>query len=100
MCIEILLIKIRMENGNGIDDSGLYIEYWGRGNTIEDEPLTGEAYADDLTLIFKFSEQSVVKILEVLENFGEVSGLRINIDKTQLMVVGTENWAIGERVHT
>jgi hypothetical protein len=99
MCIEILLIKIRQENGNGIDDSGLFIEYWGRDNTTEDEPLTGEAYADDLTLIFRFSEQSVGKIIEVLEDFGDVSGLCINIDKTQLMVVGTENWEIGERVH-
>ncbi len=56
MCIEILLIKVRKENGNGIDDSGLYIEYWGRDGTDEEEPLTGEAYADDLTLIFKFGK--------------------------------------------
>jgi hypothetical protein len=98
MCIEILLIKVRMENGNGIDDSGLYIEYWGRDGTDEDKPLTGEAYADDLTLIFKFSKQSVGKIIEVLENFGKISVLLIYIDKTQLMVVGTDNWATGERV--
>ncbi len=99
MCIEILLIKIRKENGNGIDDSGLFIEYWGRGGTHEEEPLMSEAYADDLMIIFQFSELSIEKILEVLDNFGKVSGLLINIDKTQLMVVGTDNWAVGDRVH-
>jgi hypothetical protein len=38
-------------------------------------------------------------ILQVLREFEAVSGLAINISKTQLMVVGNEEWVVGSRVH-
>ncbi len=97
MCIEILLMRINLEEGNGIDDSGLYI---GIGEIRDNwEKPTSETYADDLTIIFKMSENSVNVILRVLREFETVSGLAINIDKTQLMVVGSEEWVVGSRVH-
>ncbi len=96
MCIEILLMRINLEDGRGIDDSGLYI---GLGEVRDNlEKPTSETYADDLTIIFKMSENSVNVVLQVLREFEAVSGLAINIDKTQLMVVGSEQWAVGSRV--
>ncbi len=38
-------------------------------------------------------------VLEVLATYFRVTGLEVNTNKTQLMVVGTEQWATGERVH-
>jgi hypothetical protein len=97
MCIEILLMRINLEEGNGIDDGGLYI---GIGEIRDNwEKPTSETYADDLTIISKMSENSVNAVLQVLREFEAVSGLAINIDKTQLMVVGSEEWAVGSRVH-
>jgi hypothetical protein len=82
-------------DGCGVDDSGLYT---GIANVNSEKP-TSEAYADDLTLIFKMDNKNVSLILEMLRSFGQVSGLKINIDKTQLMVVGSDIWATGTQVH-
>ncbi len=38
-------------------------------------------------------------ILEVLDGFGRTNGLLINIDKTQLMVVGGDDWEVGSRIN-
>jgi hypothetical protein len=97
LCIEVLLIRLRILNGWGIDDAELFVEMIGVDqNNVE--PMTGEAYADDLTIIFKMSEMGVAMILELLREFDSCSGLSINISKTQLMVVGTDNWGTGERI--
>jgi hypothetical protein len=50
---EFLLIKIRSMEGKGIDE---FIRAVGR---LDIEKLTAEAYADDLTLIFKMSERAI-----------------------------------------
>jgi hypothetical protein len=50
LCIEILLIKLRLQHGNGINDAELFMEIV--RNDPRYEPMTGEAYADDLTIIF------------------------------------------------
>jgi hypothetical protein len=60
--------------------------------------MTAEAYADDLTVIFKMSEHGVHCIVSVLAEFTAVTGLEINKDKTQLMVAGSDNWQIGQRI--
>jgi hypothetical protein len=64
LCIEILIIRINMLEGKGIDDSGLYVDI------IRDldglEKLTSGTYADDLTIIFRMSENSVEIILRTL----------------------------------
>jgi exonuclease III len=95
LCIEILLIKINLMDGRGVDDSGLYV---GIADVSHEKP-TSEAYADDLTLIFKMNNRNVSLIIEMLRSFGQVSGLKINVNKTQLMVVGSNNWVSGEEVH-
>jgi hypothetical protein len=49
-----------------------------------------EAYADDLTVIFKWTPKNLRHIIDVIGEFGELTGLTINVKKTQLMIVGTE----------
>jgi hypothetical protein len=96
LCIEILLMRLNLMEGRGIDESGIYIEVINLDNSLE--PSTGEAYADDLTIIFKMGEDGVRQILKLLKDFEKVSGLEINIGKTQLMVAGCDEWRVGMRV--
>jgi hypothetical protein len=49
-----------------------------------------EAFADDLTAVFRMSNEAVRCILSIMTRFGELSGLKINMDKTHIMVVGRE----------
>jgi hypothetical protein len=94
--IEVLLIKVRSMEGKGIDECDFISRAVGR---IEIEKLTAEAYADDLTLIFKMSERAIEIILEILKGFEMVSGLSVNTNKTQLMVCGIDAWDNGEIIH-
>jgi hypothetical protein len=66
---------------------------------IDIEKLTAEAYADDLTLIFKMSEEAVNVILGVMDDFKQLSGLSMNTGKTQLMICGTDEWEIGASIN-
>jgi len=56
-----------------------------------------EAFADDLTLVFRMQRGVIQKILEILENFGKLSGLYINREKTHIMITGKE-WEGGEDI--
>ena len=40
-----------------------------------------EAYADDLTILFKWDRAGLKRIVEILEEFALVSGLQINVKK-------------------
>ncbi len=62
------------------------------------ESMTAEAYADDLTIIFKMSNESVDSIMNILERFFRCTGLEVNKEKTQLMVTGTEGWVVGQKI--
>jgi hypothetical protein len=68
------------------------------GNNVAESAMS-EAYADNLTIIFKMSNEGVGVILELLREFETVSGLSININKTQLMISGSEQWGIGTKIH-
>jgi hypothetical protein len=96
ICMEILLIKILLMQGEGIDCCNFILE---KIRNIDIESVTAEAYADDLTVIFKMSNNSVRIILDVLLNYYRATGLEVNTNKTQLMVVGTDQWIIGETIH-
>jgi hypothetical protein len=93
--IEILLIKMKGMDGHGIESCD-FIRRKIEGMNLES--ITAEAYADDLTAIFKMSNGTVELILWILNNFTMVSGLEVNTDKTQLMIVGTENWPVGNQI--
>jgi len=94
--IEILLIKIKRMEGRGIDNCN-FIKNWIENSGMQGEGNT-EGFADDISILFAMSAESVGLIKEILAQFALCSGLSINIKKTQLMVCGTENFAIGSKV--
>ena len=47
-----------------------------------------EGFADDITLSIENNEGSIRGVTKEIENFGKLSGLRINKDKTQAMIFG------------
>ena len=47
-------------------------------------------YADDTTLILDGSEQSLQESLNLIDIFGDVSGLRRNRKKTEALWIGTK----------
>ena len=57
-----------------------------------------EAYADDLTILFKWDRIGLNSILEIIKCFSRVSGLEINEKKTQLMVTGGEGAQVGSTI--
>ncbi len=90
--MEILLMKIRLMEGRGVDCCD-FIRRAIEGLDIE--TITAEAYADDLTILFKMSEIKVREILVLMEMFNRTTGLEINTEKTQLMIAGFEQWGVG-----
>ena len=47
-------------------------------------------FADDITIILDGSVNSLQAALNILENFGALSGLKINSEKTRLIWIGSE----------
>ncbi len=72
ICVEILLIRIEM-GGDGILAGRNCID--GSGEVINS---IGEAFADDLTAIYKLGNGATGKILEILDDFSKMSGLCVN----------------------
>ena len=60
--------------------------------------MLAEAYADDLTILFKWDRIGLNCLLEILRIFSRVSGLEINEKKTQLMVTGGEGAQVGSTI--
>jgi hypothetical protein len=46
------------------------------------------AYADDANMLVKLEYSTLCRIKKILEDFGKLSGLECNVDKTTLMVIG------------
>jgi hypothetical protein len=58
--------------------------------TVSTHTRKVSAYADDATLIVKLCYNSLVRIKQILEEFGMISGLVCNVEKTTWMVIGVE----------
>jgi hypothetical protein len=84
ICVEILLIKLEMGGGGTIVGREAVNSEGQEINSV------GEAFADDVTVVYKLKEGATKKILEILDGFGSVSGLQVNREKTHIMVTGTE----------
>ena len=97
LCIEVLLIKIAEMDGNGINSCN-FIKNWINGRGLDTWNINNECFADDLTILFKMSLEGLNNILAVMENFKTISGLELNVKKTQLMVAGTEQYGVGDTV--
>ncbi len=79
-----MLLKIEM-GGNGKIIGREYKD-------VEGNPVNGvnEAFADDLTVLFKMSIEAMRSLLGILSKYGALSGLHINMEKTHIMVTGKE----------
>ena len=64
---------------------------------IKDRKLLQILFADDMTISLQYDENSLRTTLEVLERFYSISGLKIQITKTQATIIGVPhfkpNWA-------
>ena len=60
--------------------------------------MLSEAYADDLTIMFKWGRAGLKRLLTILKEFEGVSGLIINVNKTQLMITGGDGEIIGDSI--
>ena len=58
-----------------------------QGIKVDGEEIKLGIFADDLTA-FLLNDFSLLKFLELLEKFGECSGLKINNDKSEILVLG------------
>ncbi len=95
IAIEILLIKLKRLEGRGVNNCR-FIKNWAEQNGFAGEGNT-EGFADDISVLFSMSVEAVRLIKSTLEEFRQVSGLSLNIRKTQLMVCGTEDYIIGSK---
>jgi hypothetical protein len=92
LCIEILLIKLESMDGKGIDQCN-FVRREIAGITLTSN--NAESYADDLTVLFKFSIHAMNTIMGVMQEFYLISGLEVNKSKTQLMVTGCDMIQVG-----
>jgi hypothetical protein len=56
------------------------------------------AYADDANMLIKLDFDTLSRIKVILEQFGIISGLRCNVEKTNLLPIG-ENIIIDDRIY-
>ena len=84
LCIEILLIKIR--TAKTVKPFKLTYNL----NPFKEVTINKymEGFADDITLSIENSVESLQGVTDIIESFGNISGLRINKDKTQTMIFG------------
>ncbi len=55
------------------------------------------AYADDANMIVKLEYETILRIKTILEQFGSLSGLLCNVEKTTLLPIG-QNLQIDNRI--
>jgi hypothetical protein len=78
-------------------DNCNFINEWVSQNGLEKGGIA-EGFADDLTLLFKFTNVVMEMIIDVMAEFRLCSGLELNKTKTQLMVVGTNGVRVGDMI--
>ena len=67
-----------------------------RGITLSGEAIKLSRYAGDTTLILDGSEESFLEALNMLEGFGNLSGLKLNSSKTEALWTGSRDNAEGD----
>ena len=83
-CLFILgieILSLRMKNDPEI-----------KGMTIGIRTLLQVLFADDMTIFLEYDKNSLMKTLKVLQDFYNISGLKIQIDKTQATIIGVEHF--------
>ena len=59
-----------------------------KGIMIRQKEIKITQFADDTTIILNGTEDSLQAALNILEIFGNISGLRVNTEKTQIVWIG------------
>ena len=75
ICVEILALRIRSDNTVGGFKLGNFVQKL-------------DFYADDLTAYLDGSESSLINIIKILDNFRDISGLKINLSKCKAVWIG------------
>ena len=73
-----------------------------QGITVGTKEIKLGLFADDLTGLLKI-DHSLIKFMELVEAFGECSGLRINLDKSEVMILvigGTAHYELVSKSET
>ena len=83
ICAEFLAAKIKKnENIKGIIINGIEFKI--------------SQYADDTSVILDGTETSLNHTLTELSHFSQISGLKVNFDKTQLVWIGAKNIVLNQ----
>ena len=61
-----------------------------RGFSLGNDEVKISQYADDTTLILNGSEKSLTSAIQVLDDFGKISGLKLNDSKTEARWIGSK----------
>ena len=80
LCAEILAIRIR--NNKKI-----------KGIQINQTPILLSQYADDTTLILDGTKISLLEAISELKCFAKISGLKMNLNKTQVIWLGNKKYS-------
>ena len=76
LCVEILGISIR----NSPEIVGMH---------LYDKEFKLSQFADDTQLILDGSQQSLDKYIQLLDEYQEISGLKVNFDKSEIICIGS-----------
>ena len=61
-----------------------------RGYPLGNDEVKISQYADDTTLILDGSEKSLTSARQILDDFGKISGLKLNDSKTEALRIGSK----------
>lgn len=86
--ISSLLFVMAMDVLYKMLDKGAVDQVFRPHPSCEDPLITHLSFADDVLIFFDGSEESLAGIMSILEEFKAVSGLRINKEKTELLLDG------------
>uniref|UniRef100_A0A8D0HFE3 Reverse transcriptase domain-containing protein n=1 Tax=Sphenodon punctatus TaxID=8508 RepID=A0A8D0HFE3_SPHPU len=68
------------------------------GIKIQGKEFKLALYADDMLLSLRELPSSIPKLLDIIQQFGKISGYRINIDKSQMMLFNDEKLTVQEKL--
>ena len=61
-----------------------------RGFSLGNDEVKVSQYADDATLTLDGSEKSLTPAIQILDDFGKISGLKLNDSKTEALWIGSK----------
>ena len=61
-----------------------------RGFSLGNDEVKISHYADDTTIILDGSEKSLTSAIQILDDFGKITGLKLNDNKTEALWIGSK----------